>query len=42
VTGRVDEEEAAVNASVLDVLLAHRGELLAEVGRMLVLDLWET
>jgi hypothetical protein len=35
---RGDEVEAAVNAGVDDVLVSHRGELLAEVPRVLVLD----
>lgn len=38
VARRLDEEEAAVDAGVLDVSLSLRGELLAEVGRVLVLD----
>lgn len=37
-TGRLDEEEAAVNAGILDVTLSLSGELLAEVRRVLVLD----
>src|SRR3569833_2396648 len=35
---RLDEEEAAVDAGVGDVSLALGGELLAQVGRVLVLD----
>lgn len=35
---RLDEEEAAVDAGVLDVALTLGSELLAEVGRVLVLD----
>jgi hypothetical protein len=38
VAGRLDEEEAAVDASVLDVSLSLGGEFFAEVGRVLVLD----
>ena len=38
VPGRVDEEEGAVDARVLDVAVALRGELLAEVRAVLVLD----
>jgi hypothetical protein len=38
VTGGVDEEQAAVDARVLDVAVAHSGELLAEVRAVLVLD----
>jgi len=40
VTSRVDEEESAVNASVDDILVTHSGELFAEVGGMLVLDVF--
>lgn len=39
VTGRVDEEEAAVDAGIGDELLAHRRQLLAQVRRVLILDL---
>lgn len=38
VARRLDEEQAAVNAGVLDVLVAVGSELLAQVGRVLVLD----
>ena len=38
VTGGVDEEQAAVDARVLEVALALGGELLAQVGAVLVLD----
>ena len=38
VARRVDEEQAAVDARVLDVAVALRGELLAEVRAVLVLD----
>lgn len=44
-TSRVDEEQAAVNSGVLDVLFTHGGEFFAEVGRMLIFDLegrWKT
>ena len=34
----LDEEQAAVNAGVLDIALSLSGELLAEVCRVLVLD----
>lgn len=37
-TGWLDEEEAAVDAGILDVALALSGELLAEVCGVLVLD----
>lgn len=38
VARRLDEKEAAVDAGVLDVALPLRRELLAQVGRVLVLD----
>ena len=38
VARRVDEEQAAVDARVLDVTVALRSELLAEVRAVLVLD----
>jgi hypothetical protein len=38
VAGGVDEEQAAVDARVLDVTVAHGGELFAEVRAVLVLD----
>lgn len=38
VARRLDEEEATVDAGVLDVALPLRRELLAQVGRVLVLD----
>ena len=38
VAGGLDEEQAAVDAGVLDVALSLGGELLAEVCRVLVLD----
>ena len=41
VAGRVDEEEAAVDARVLDVAVADGGELLAEVGAVLVFDVFD-
>ena len=37
-TGRLDEEEAAVYAAVLDIPLALRRELFPKVGRVLVFD----
>lgn len=39
-TSWVDEEEAAVDAGIDNVLVSHSGELLAEVGRVLVLDVF--
>lgn len=36
--GRGDEEQAAVDAGVLDITVTHGGELLAEEGRVLILD----
>jgi hypothetical protein len=38
VAGGLNEEQAAVDAGVLDVALTLRGKLLSEVGRVLVLD----
>ena len=38
VARRVNEEEGAVDTGVLDVTVALRGELLAEVRAVLVLD----
>lgn len=38
VASGLDEEQAAVNAGILDVLLAVGGELLAQVGRVLIFD----
>jgi hypothetical protein len=38
VARRLDEEEAAVDSSVLDVSLSLGGEFFAQVGRVLVLD----
>ncbi|KAI3475819.1 hypothetical protein L1887_62719 [Cichorium endivia] len=37
-TRGVDEEEAAVDAGIDNVSIAHRGEFLSQVGRVLVLD----
>jgi len=37
--GRLNEEQAAVDSGVLDVALSLSGELLSEVGRVLVLDI---
>lgn len=37
-TRRLNKEQAAVDACVLDVALALSGELLSEVGRVLILD----
>ena len=39
VTGRLDEEEAAVDAGILDVSLSLGGELFAEVCRVLIFDI---
>lgn len=36
--GGLDEEQAAVNTSILDVTLTLSGEFLAEVCRVLILD----
>lgn len=41
VTGGLDEEQAAVNASVLDVALTLSSELLAEIGGVLILDVFD-
>lgn len=38
VAGRLDEEEAAVNAGILDVALTLRRELLVEICAVLILD----
>jgi len=38
VAGGGDEEQAAVDASVLDEAVAHGSQLLAKEGRVLVLD----
>jgi hypothetical protein len=35
----LNEEQAAVNASILDVTLSLSCELLAQVGRVLILDI---
>lgn len=35
---RLDEEQAAVNTGILDVTLTLSSEFLAEVGRVLILD----
>lgn len=36
--GRLNEEQAAVNPGILDVALTLGSEFLAEVGRVLILD----
>jgi hypothetical protein len=36
--GGLDEEQAAVDTGILDITLTLRGKLLAEVCRVLVLD----
>lgn len=41
VTGGRDEVEAAVDARVDDVAVAHGGKLLAEVGGVLVFDVFD-
>lgn len=41
VTGWLDEEQAAVNASILDVLVTVGCELLAQVGGVLILDVFD-
>lgn len=41
VSGGLDEEQAAVDAGVLDVALTLSGQLLAEVGRVLILDVFD-
>lgn len=41
VTRRLDEEEAAVNASVLDVSFSLSGQFFSEVGRVLVFDVFD-
>lgn len=38
VTGGGDEEQTAVDAGVLDEAIAHGSQLLAQEGRVLVLD----
>ena len=38
VTGGLDEEQAAVNTGILDVTLTLSSEFLAEVCRVLILD----
>lgn len=38
VTGRLDEEETAVDACILQVSLTLRSQLLSEVGAVLILD----
>ena len=39
--GRADEVQTAVDARVLDVAVTLRGELLAEVGAVLVFDVFD-
>lgn len=38
VSGGLNEEEAAMNTSVLNITLSLSGEFLAEIGGMLILD----
>lgn len=40
-TGRCDKVETAVNTSILNVAISHCGELFAEVGGMLVFDVFD-
>jgi hypothetical protein len=40
-SGRLDEEQAAVDAGVLDIALSLGGQFLSEVGRVLVLDVFD-
>ena len=40
-SGRVDEEQCAVNPSVLDVTVPHRRQLFSEVRAVLVLDVFD-
>ena len=40
-SGGLDEEEAAVDPTVLDVAVALGGEFLSKVGRVLVLDVFD-
>ena len=40
-TRRLNEEQAAVDASVLNVALALGCELFSEIGRVLVLDIFD-
>jgi hypothetical protein len=39
VSRRVDEVQAAMDACILDVPVTHRGQLLAEVSAVLILDI---
>lgn len=39
-TSWVDEVQAAMNTCVLDISVTHGGELLAQVGRVLVFDIF--
>jgi len=41
VPGGVDQVETAVDAGVLDVTVAHHGELFAEVSAVLVFDVFD-
>ena len=40
-TRRLDEEEAAMNATVLDVALSLGGQFLSEIGRVLIFDIFD-
>lgn len=39
-SGRLNEEQAAVDASILDVALSLSSQFLAKVGRMLIFDVF--
>ena len=41
VAGRLNEEEAAVNASVLDVSFSLSGQFFPQIGRMLIFDVFD-
>lgn len=40
-TRRLDEEEATMNAAVLDVALSLGGQFLSEIGGVLVFDIFD-
>jgi hypothetical protein len=40
-TGRIDEEQRAVNPGVLDVTVSHGRQLFSEVRAVLVLDVFD-
>ena len=39
-TGRLDEEQTAVDAGILDVSLSLGGQLFPKIGRVLILDVF--